>query len=134
VQLRRLPEWVERRHANHVAWCAALSDVPELTVFPEAPGTFHAGFAFPMLVGAGARGGRPRLSATLEAVRIDTRPISGSNLARQPAFRHVAARTPVPLPVSDAVHERGVFIGNSHAFGPEHGQLLTRAIRAWSKE
>lgn len=134
VQIGRLDAWVERRRANHAAWCALLAGIPHLRVFPEAPGTTHAGFAFPMIVSPDAPGGRAAFSAVLEAHRIDTRPISGSNLARQPAIRHVPARSPVPLPESDAVHERGIFVGNSHAFGPAHGRLLSRAVREWSSQ
>lgn len=127
VQLTRLPAWVERRRANHAAWCKLLEDY--VVVFPEARDTEHAGFAFPMLVD----GDRAAFQRALEARRIETRPISGSNLARQPAFRNVLARTPVPLPVSDRVHTQGLFVGNSHAFGPGHGELLADAIRTWSQ-
>ncbi len=124
-QLQRLPAWVQRRRANHSDWCEKLAGLA--TVFPEAPGTEHAGFAFPMLID----GSRAALSALLEAERIETRPISGSNLARQPAFSRLHARAAVPLPVSDAVHERGMFIGNSHAFGPAHGDRLAAVVRRW---
>ncbi|MDP2317694.1 MAG: DegT/DnrJ/EryC1/StrS family aminotransferase [Pseudomonadota bacterium] len=128
VQDRRLDAWVARRRANHADWCARLAGIPGLTVFPEAPGTTHAGFAFPLLV-AGDRGG---CMAALEARGIATRPISGSNLARQPAFARVPARTPVPLTVADAVHTNGFFVGNSHAFGPDHGARLADALHTWS--
>lgn len=127
VQARRLDAWVARRRANHGAWCAHLAGMAGVTVFPEAPGTTHAGFAFPLLVDRDRRG----CMAALEARGIETRPISGSNLARQPAFARVAARTPVPLPVADAVHERGFFVGNSHAFGAGHGERLAAALGAW---
>ena len=126
VQARRLPAWLQRRRQNHADWCAALSG--RVGVFPEAAGTEHAGFAFPMLV----EGDRASLMAHLEAQKIETRPISGSNLACQPAFAHVVgARVPVPLPVADAVHERGLFVGNHHAFGVAHGERLRSAIEAW---
>lgn len=126
VQLGRLPEWVARRRRNHADWCQRLAG--SVTVFPEAAGTEHAGFAFPMLVED-----RPSFQRALETRGIETRPISGSNLARQPAYRHVLARNPVPLPVSDAVHTQGVFIGNSHAFGAAHGELLANAVADWRK-
>jgi hypothetical protein len=71
--------------------------------------------------------------AAMEARGIETRPISGSNLARQPAFERIVARTPLPLAVADAVHERGLFVGNSQAFGPGHGALLADVLRQWSK-
>lgn len=123
VQARRLPAWLARRRANHAAWCAALADVVD--VFPEAPGTEHAGFAFPFLV----RGDRASLMAHLEAHGVETRPISGSNLVRQPAFERVpGARAPVPLPVADRVHTHGCFVGNHHAFGPAHGARLRELL------
>lgn len=130
VQLRRLDAWVARRRANHAAWCAALAGAPGVTVFPELSGTEHAGFAFPILVD----GDRRPLMQRLEAVGIETRPISGSNLVRQPAFQRLLdqgaeVRIPGPLGVADAVHERGFFVGNSHAFGPEHGRRLAAVVR-----
>jgi CDP-6-deoxy-D-xylo-4-hexulose-3-dehydrase len=127
VQADRLDAWVARRRQNHAEWCARLADLPGVTVFPEAPGTTHAGFAFPILVD----GDRAACMAALEASGIETRPISGSNLARQPAFARVPARTPVPLPVADAVHVAGFFVGNSHAFGPAHGERLADALGRW---
>lgn len=128
VQARRLPAWLARRRANHADWCAALAGLVE--VFPEAPGTEHAGFAFPMLVD----GDRASLMAHLEAQGIETRPISGSNLTRQPAFERVpGARCPVPLPVADRVHTHGLFVGNHHAFGEGHGARLRDAIAAWRR-
>jgi CDP-6-deoxy-D-xylo-4-hexulose-3-dehydrase len=124
AQLRRLPAWVERRRANHADWCSRLAGL--VRVFPEAPGTEHAGFAFPML----AETDRAPLMAALEARGIETRPISGSNLARQPAFERLHARAPVALPVADAVHTHGLFVGNHHAFGPAHGERLAAVLRA----
>ena len=127
VQARRLPAWLARRRANHAGWCRELEGLVQ--VFPEAPGTEHAGFAFPMIT----NGDRASLMAHLEARKIETRPISGSNLARQPAFERVpGARAPVPLPVADRVHEKGMFVGNHHAFGPAHGARLREAIQTWS--
>jgi len=67
--------------------------------------------------------------AALEARGISTRPISGGNLARQPAFGSLPnTRVPHPLSHADAVHERGFFVGNSHAFGPAHGLRLLEAL------
>jgi CDP-4-dehydro-6-deoxyglucose reductase, E1 len=128
VQTRRLPAWLARRRANHAAWCAELA--PLVQVFPEADGTEHAGFAFPMIT----HGNRASLMATLEAAGIETRPISGGNLVRQPAFeRVVGARATVPLPVADRVHTHGLFVGNHHAFGAAHGARLRSTIERWSQ-
>lgn len=133
AQLPRLEAWVDARRRNHADWCAQFERVSSVRVFPEAPGTAHAGFAFPLLLQDATPGARAALSAHLERIGIETRPISGSNLARQPAFARVPARVPETLPVADAVHARGLFVGNSHAFGPAHGDRLARAVAEWRR-
>lgn len=131
-QLPRLEPWVQQRNHNHASWCAAIDGLGlPLRVFPERPGTRHAGFAFPLVLHADSPLGRAELCARLEARNISTRPISGSHLGRQPAFERLPnARIEGPTPVADAVHERGLFVGNSHAFGDAHGALLADALEA----
>jgi CDP-6-deoxy-D-xylo-4-hexulose-3-dehydrase len=129
-QVRRLPGFLARRRANHAAWCAQIAALQlPLRVFPELPGTTHAAFAFPMVLDADSPLTRAQLCAHLEARGIQTRPISGSNLARQPAFARLpAVQVDGPLPVADAIHERGLFVGQSHAFDHRHGDLLAEAL------
>ncbi|MCK6502017.1 DegT/DnrJ/EryC1/StrS family aminotransferase [Myxococcota bacterium] len=131
-QVGRLQGYVARRNQNHREWCAAVADLGlPLRVFPELPGTTHAGFAFPMLLDADAPLDRAELCRRLEARGVQTRPISGSNLARQPAFEAVPrARVEGALPVADAVHSRGIFVGQSHAFDQRHLDLLLDALKA----
>ena len=67
--------------------------------------------------------------AALEARQIQTRPISGSNLARQPVFEQLeGVRVDGSLTVADAVHERGFFVGQSHVFDERQGQYLARSL------
>ncbi len=131
VQVARLDAWVARRRANHAAWCGALAGVPGVTAFPERPGTVHAGFAFPFLVD----GDRPRIQRHLASHGIDSRPISGGHLAHHPAWGalgrawpHAAPRVAGPTPVADRVDASGIFVGNSHAFGPAHGARLAAVL------
>lgn len=126
-QLQRLPAYVAQRRANHAAWCEHFAGIPRIRVFPEAPGTEHASFGFTIEVD----GDRADLMAWLESHRVETRPVSGSNLVRQPAFRDLPARTPVPLTVADRIHTQAFFVGNSHAFRPEHGVRLAALVREW---
>lgn len=130
VQITRLAGFVAKRRRNHARWCARIADLGlPIDVFPELPGTVHAGFGFPLLLQPDAPLSRPELCAALEAQGITTRPISGANLTRQPAFEKVPrARIEGPLPVADAIHDRGLFVGNSHAFTDAHGELLARAL------
>ena len=129
-QLGRLPGFVARRRANHQAWCGLLqrSGLP-LSVFPEPEGALHSGFAFPLLIHPDAPYPRRALLEALERRHIATRSISGGNLARQPATQRLSSvRVPHHLPVADAIHERGFFVGNSHAFDVRHGQMLLDAL------
>ena len=129
-QVPRLAAFVARRRANHADWCAQVDALAlPLRVFPELSGTTHAAFGFPMLLDEGAPLDRATLCARLEAQGIETRPISGGHLGRQPAFARVpGALVEGATPVADAVHTRGLFVGQSHAFGPAHGELLARAL------
>ena len=60
---------------------------------------------------------------------VQTRAISGSNLARQPAVAHLPRlRVEGPLPVADAVHDRGLFVGQGHTFTDAQLDLLCAAL------
>lgn len=130
VQLTRLDAWLQKRRDNHALFCERLSRFSDqLEIWPEVPGTKHAGFAFPMCLRENTVHSRADFMAHLEARGIATRPISGSNLARQPVFEHIrGARIAGELNVADAIHERGLFVGNSHAFHEGHAALLEKAV------
>lgn len=132
VQLRRLDGFVATRRRNHQRWCRLITEAElPIDVFPELPGTTHAAFGFPLLLREDAPLDRPALCAALEARGITTRPISGANLAAQPAFSRVpGARVEGPLPVAEAIQARGLFVGQSHAFDDRHGTLLRDALAA----
>jgi len=130
-QLKRLDPWLAQRRKNHAQWCELLEDLgDQVEVFPELDGTEHAAFAFPLLLTKTAGVSREAVMSHLQSRGIETRPVSGSNLSRQPAFSRIAgARVATELPVADEIHERGLFVGNSHAFHEGHGDLLSKALR-----
>ncbi len=131
-QVPRLDEFVRIRRENHTRWCEAVQSLGlPVRVFPELPGTTHAAFAFPMLIDGASPNDRATVCAKLESLGISTRPISGSNLARQPAFEHLdCAVVEGETPVADAVHERGFFVGQSHAFDDEHMDRLMEGLKS----
>jgi CDP-6-deoxy-D-xylo-4-hexulose-3-dehydrase len=130
-QVPRLSGFVERRRRNHIHWCELISELNlPLRVFPEQKDAYHAGFAFPILLDEGAPISRHDLCAALERKNIQTRPVSGSNLTRQPVFEDLqGVRVEGPLTVADAVHERGFFVGQSHAFDERHGSYLAQSLK-----
>ncbi len=129
-QVPRLPLFLERRRENHEEWCRTIQELNlPLKVFPEPNGRSHAAFAFPMLLDETSPISRQTLCDALEKRGIQTRPISGSHLARQPAFSKVpGASVRGATPVADRVHSHGFFVGQSHGFGPEQGALLLEAL------
>lgn len=130
-QVNRIEGFVEQRRQNHQQWCAMVDALSlPLRVYPEAPNTRHAGFAFPMMLDEGASITRAQLCIELEKRNIQTRPISGANLAIQPAFAKVPnKKIRGDLPVATAVQERGFFVGQSHSFTAAHGELLCGALK-----
>ena len=130
-QVPRLPGFVETRRANHQKWCSWINSLElPLRVYPELEGTTHSAFAFPMLLSEDSPLSRAEVCTRLAQYNIDTRPISGSNLARQPAFTDLPnTRVEGDTPIADAIHERGFFVGQSHAFGDAHGNLLCDALK-----
>ena len=129
-QVPRLEEFVLRRNRNHQNWCKRIAELGlPLRVFPQVSNTRHAAFAFPLLLDGDCPLSRTQICNFLESKGIQTRPISGSNLAKQPAFHKLElAKVEGETPVADAIHERGFFVGQSHAFGPEHGALLAEVL------
>ena len=119
------------KRSNHQNWCAAVTDLElPLQVFPEQSGTRHAAFAFPMLISEDSPLNRREVCSFLENKGIQTRPISGANLAMQPMFSKIPRVTiEGDLPVATAVQQRGFFVGQSHAFGDSQGDLLIRALQ-----
>lgn len=129
-QVGRLDEFVARRRRNHLNWCERIQSLSlPLNVFPEIQGTKHSGFAFPILLHEDTKLSRKELCSFLESRNIQTRPISGSNLSKQPIFAQIPGFVEGETPVADAIHERGFFVGQSHAFGEVHGELLTNALQ-----
>ena len=130
-QVNRIEDFVNRRRHNHGSWCKWVqAEQLPLRVFPEMPSTRHAAFAFPILLNEDSPLTRSELCNLLEQDGIQTRPISGSHLAKQPAFTKLQrGHQEGETPNADAIHQRGFFVGQSHAFGEEQGALLVDRLK-----
>ena len=69
-------------------------------------------FALPMILSGEMAGRRTELAALFGANGIECRPIIAGNFTKQPVMRYLAASQPGPLPVSDQIHEDGLYLGN----------------------
>ena len=86
-QMRKLPDFIERRKDNFRYLHAALEPFHDSLLLPEAtPGSDPSWFGFPIGVREGAPFRRDELTRALEARKIGTRLLFGGNLLRQPAY------------------------------------------------
>ena len=137
AQLQKLPSFVERRRQNWQFLRETLTPLEDYFILPEE--TEHAQaswFGFLITLRPECPLSRDDVVASLEAVRIQTRPLFAGNLIRHPCFtaleedRHY--RMGSPLPVTDQVMERsfwvGVYPGLSQAMLEEIASQLRRAV------
>ena len=111
-QLKRLPEFIEKRKENFKEIYSELSRYEKYFILPESlPKADPCWFAFPITVKKDAPFKRRDIVSFLEKHHIDTRPIYGGNLLKQPAFENISCRKPQKLSNSDYVMKSGFFIG-----------------------
>ena len=102
-----------------------------LRVYPEAPNTRHAGFAFPMMLDEDAPITRAHHVQNWRKDRFKRVRYRARTLAIQPAFDKVPhKKIRGSLSVATAVQERGFFVGQSHCFTDAHGELLCSALKS----
>jgi CDP-6-deoxy-D-xylo-4-hexulose-3-dehydrase len=112
AQLEKLPRFVEARKRNYAALRAGMADLEHLFVLPEATaGSDPSWFGFPLSVRDDAPFDRNAVIDLLESRTIATRLLFAGNLTRQPAYRDVVHRTPVPLTNSDFVMTNTFWLG-----------------------
>jgi len=113
VQLMKLDHFVEQRTAIRRRLLDRLRPYESWLVMQrERSGHSHSAFGLSLIVRPEAPFGRRLLQTFLESRGIETRPIVGGNLARQPVMRHVPHRLAGPLSNADLVHHNGLMIGN----------------------
>ena len=132
VQLRQMPDFIRQRAELRRTLLEGLADCEDaLRLQRELPGHFHSAFAFSMVLRENAPFTRDALRDHLEAGGIDTRPVVGGNLARQPAFEHIPWRTYSKLRVADDIDRNGLMIGINPGVTAEQTEYVIERIRAF---
>ena len=112
AQLERLPAFIAARRRNFAYLRAALADLGDVLVLPEAqPGSEPSWFGFPIVVRDDAPFTRDSLVQFLEARRIATRLLFGGNLVRQPAYADRHYRVIGDLANSDRIMRGAFWVG-----------------------
>jgi len=111
-QLKKLPEFIERRRANFRALREGLKDLGEFFILPEAtPNSEPSWFGFPIAVRPGAPFNRNQAIAFLEGRKIATRLLFGGNLLRQPAYQGIKHRVVGTLENTDFIMNQVFWVG-----------------------
>lgn len=112
AQLKKLPSFMAARRDNFGRLHAALKDLDDIFVLPEAtPFSNPSWFGFPLAVRPDAPLTRNRVVQFLESRKIATRLLFGGNLLRQPAYREIQRRVIGNLSKTDFVMNQVFWIG-----------------------
>lgn len=129
AQLEKLPMFIRNRRSVRRRILGLLDGKsPWLRYQVERPGHTHSAFGFSFLVDPKAPFTREAFQAYLEANRIQTRPIVGSNFARQPVMGTVPHRIHGTLPNADLVHYHGLMVGNHHDVTVSQAAYLAEVV------
>jgi CDP-6-deoxy-D-xylo-4-hexulose-3-dehydrase len=112
AQLKKLPSFIAARRENFAKLHAALKDLEDIFVLPEATAQSNPSwFGFPLAIREGAPLTRNQIIQSLESRKIATRLLFGGNLLRQPAYRDVPRRVVGELWNTDFVMNNVFWIG-----------------------
>lgn len=127
-QLDRLEGFNQRRSSIARQWVRDLAPLAaQLAPMRPTEATEPSWFGFPVLCRDADV--RLKLQAHLEANGIETRPIICGNLARQPAFAHVAHRIAGALSGADRIMDHGLFWGSHPTMTGAEVDYVTSVVR-----
>ena len=112
AQLKKLPSFIAARRRNFHSLYAALKDLEEFLILPEAtPGSDPSWFGFPLAVRPGSPVTRNMIVRFLESRKIQTRLLFAGNLTRQPAYLGKQFRVAGSLERTDFVMNNVFWVG-----------------------
>jgi CDP-6-deoxy-D-xylo-4-hexulose-3-dehydrase len=135
VQLSRLPGFIKQRCTIRQRLMSKLRAYEEFFIFQEElPGHLHTAFGLSLIVRQGAPFALREFQSYLESCRIQTRPIVGSNLARQPVMCHIPHHIHGDLPNAGLIHFNGLMIANHHNITVSQQDYLVECIETFIQQ
>jgi CDP-6-deoxy-D-xylo-4-hexulose-3-dehydrase len=135
AQLKKLPEFCERRRENFKLWTKGFGKWQDQFVLPRATaGSDPAWFAYPVTVRENAGFTRTELTVYLDKHKIETRNLFAGNLLRQPAYRELNCRVAGDLSVTDTIMNGTFFLGTFPGIGKEQISYTIDCIDAFLKK
>jgi CDP-6-deoxy-D-xylo-4-hexulose-3-dehydrase len=112
AQLRKLPDFVQRRRENYAYLRSSLESLEEFLILPEAtPNSNPSWFGFPLTLRESAPVNRNEFVQHLESRKIATRLLFGGNLLRQPAYQQIECRVVGELRNADRITDGTFWVG-----------------------
>jgi CDP-6-deoxy-D-xylo-4-hexulose-3-dehydrase len=118
AQLARLDEYIEKRNRNHRTFLELIAEYERHLLVPDSPGI--SSFCLPFLFKERAL--KERFQALLREREVESRPIIGGNLLRQPCF--AAYGQPADFPNAEFLHTNAFYVGNNQFVGPQRIERL----------
>lgn len=132
VQLERIADFIERRRRIRAHLCEVLAPYESMVrTQSESPSDYHSAFALAMVLTPQAPFPLRELREHLEARGIETRPIVGGNLARQPAIRQLNVRVAPNLEHAEWIDRNGLMIGVNPNVTDAQLEHCSRVIRSF---
>lgn len=129
AQMKRLPEFIEKRNANFDYLKNRLSTVTDFIELTEATeNSTPSWFGFPITVKEAAGIKRVDLTKYLDQCKIGTRLLFAGNLIRQPYFEGVEYRAVGELKNTDTTMESTLWLGIYPGLGKEHLDYIAEKL------
>jgi CDP-6-deoxy-D-xylo-4-hexulose-3-dehydrase len=131
-QLRKAPEFIAARRSNFAFLYAALRDLEEFFILPEATANSNPSwFGFPLALRENLPFTREDLLRHLLEKKIGTSLLFGGNLLRQPAYQDIPRRQIGELPVTDLVMKNLFWVGVYPGLTQEMLEFIAGEIRGF---
>lgn len=129
-QLKKLPQFSEARKRNFARLYAALENLQDFIILPQAtPNSVPSWFGFPITIAGFNPDDRRNVVAYLESKGCATRPIFAGNIVRQPYMRNIKYEVVGDLTNSDTIMRQSFYVGIHPGLGDEHIDYLGKCIR-----
>ena len=123
MQMERLDAMIERRIENHRVYQQRLGNAPGFRVQRNER---RGSRASPSRALCSSVEHRAAVAAALRSAGIETRPLGGGNMSRQPFWRE--RYQTIPLPMADRIHHTSLQLPNHHLLSLDD---VTRTSATW---
>ena len=129
AQLKRLPEFIQKRNDNFDYLAARLVTVTDFIELTEATeNSTPSWFGFPITLKESAGVSRVELTKYLDQCKIGTRLLFAGNLIRQPYFADIEYRVVGELTNTDITMNQTLWLGIYPGLGQEHLDYIVEKL------